>query len=1229
MKDFRASTRWAFTALLAVVSVGACFAEPSSVRPPTAGGGVGASDGGASPSEGGLGGVGGQSGPICVAREAVKGAQCRPVTSSEPLRQRVIEDTPQDTVYFTETLFGEFNSLCGSCHVASNLGGFGVSRNNFASVVDEKTLAAMHSDTAACELDGKGEKKDPTCFNFMPPEGSPNGKPWQERKDRPTDPVTRLSGLIDVWVKAGRPADAFTVPAALGGTTPYAIDADFAETFTNIGTCIPDAGMVATELDRSCDLDAKFAALQKQPDSSLPEEQLGLPTTLDQTDLFTLDSAELARHGVIAYAPTYPLWSDDAGKLRYVRVPQGTSIEFDAKTRSFDIPKNTRFYKTFMKKVLDRDGSERFRKIETRLIVSRPGEDSLFGTYQWNEEETQATLITDPLNNGRPFKDRLLTLITDLAKADEIKADWEAGEVRNYTKALDYAGVVRRYAIPSSERCIQCHMGGPGKSFILGFMPLDVYARPCDQATLDAFGHCDGGVIEPASGDQLTQLERLISYGVISNYDIATQLVSLEDPQGTSEAPRQFRTPEELTAQGYVLGNCSHCHNPDGYPSMLSPELKPLLSFRPGEEGGIFEFPLERYSPRINRQQGAVQMPYITPSLRDIVHDVDGWTEKTGAKGGNAPFIDAPWRSLIYRNVDTPFTYADDSAIFPHMPLNTPGFDCRAPRILGEWMVSLPAKRKHPELVEDVRRGMIGDIDNDPQPYEEVKPDAPNYLNALAQAQTRLEAYRDGLRGTNYCPETKDIVDVWDIIYSDYQIPGDGRVKGLPSEGVPDRPHWVVTDVTDPPGEWNPRRTDWKTVLVDQDFSDSEKALADLTGVNLVTETERIAREKVTVALLHDLVPSAAFEEFAHKQIPFGVWLEKPECDFSGVAHAGDLKNAGRPRWLDLGALPDQTPIYETLPGAAVFNMICVNCHGPDADSTGRQAVTLQEMTGGTGRVANFKDGFFGPFGSAGINRQRVFGSDTVAMRYLPWMALGGTKTKIPRPILDLVAATPVLGAPRPEAPPVVNANMLETARALCRDIVRRGQNSVFHAADLNVLQGATAFHKGSGLILGNGDAELWGSLCTFDNPAPVHVMHVSKTDTYVLYNLQDYYRAAAYPAGAPVGNIRGALEATLAPGNDFPWCVLQPTNADEIAFVATAKTSDGKPVPICPAAFIDETNRWQSDDTGTPELERFASRGAINAGLAVFAYLDSMISQGKGRALAYNECERLKESKP
>ena len=40
---------------------------------------------------------------------------------------------------------------------------------------------------------------------------------------------------------------------------------------------------------------------------------------------------------------------------------------------------------------------------------------------------------------------------------------------------------MRRYAIPGAQRCIECHMGSPSASFVLGFTPLQIARRPAGQ----------------------------------------------------------------------------------------------------------------------------------------------------------------------------------------------------------------------------------------------------------------------------------------------------------------------------------------------------------------------------------------------------------------------------------------------------------------------------------------------------------------------------------------------------------------------------------------------------------------------------------------------------------------------------------------------------------------------------------------------------------------------------
>jgi hypothetical protein len=351
---------------------------------------------------------------------------------------------------------------------------------------------------------------------FMPPP-SAQGKPASQRSA--DDPVIQLATLLTEWIAADKPVDAFYLnndneDAGSSGKA-YLMTPDVANAMTNIGGCLPNKSIVATEPVKMDELDTYFAQLQAlPPGQGTLANRLGLPDRLDQTDLFTLDTETLARHGVIAYAPAYPLWSDDAGKLRMVRVPRGQSIVFDKANQKLIIPTNTRFYKTFLKKITDTDGSTRYRKIETRLIVSRPDQQlpdgtcqptALFGTYAWNEEETEALLVTDPLRNGEPFTDRLITVITDEPVAAQVRASNPA----NLTYALQNRKAIRHYAIPGSDRCLDCHMGSPSQSFIVGFTPLQVKRRPAGE----------GGVIEPAATDELTQLQRLIDYGVISGVD--------------------------------------------------------------------------------------------------------------------------------------------------------------------------------------------------------------------------------------------------------------------------------------------------------------------------------------------------------------------------------------------------------------------------------------------------------------------------------------------------------------------------------------------------------------------------------------------------------------------------------------------------------------------------------------------------------------------------------------
>jgi mono/diheme cytochrome c family protein len=1243
--------------------------------------------------------------------------KCLPITSAEPLPARSEVTSPDQAgtsdgdIYFTSVLFGRFKSICGGCHVDGAQGGFVVSEATFPELVNQAVI------------DGYIKSPDPKVY--MPPQGAPNAMPYAQRG--PTDPVVELVDLLELWIVQGSPAGSFSLtPPTDGGTeatdggagdangdasddgsTDATVDDDASNgppaagaldyppsaalesRLTNIGTCVPDKYSVGLDASSMDALDAFF------------ETATELPDTLAKTDLTTFDSDALARSGVVSYFPTYPLWSDNAGKMRHVRPPRGHPIKFDKDAQKFDIPANTRFYKTFFKEVIDASGAHAWKRIETRLVVARPDttladgtvhQTALFGTYVWNEAETRAELLKDPLRSGEPFADRVISYVTDEPHAAAI--------IASHPKNVDYVlenenpGLVRHYALPGSERCVQCHMGSPSAVFVLGFTPLQVATK--------APGH--SGVIEPAMGDELTQLQRLIDYGIVE-ITSPTDVLPLEQTQ----LPRTARNDNELRAQAYMVGNCAHCHNPRGFPSTKAPELKDVFNLLPGPDGGIFQFPLDRTSPvRARGVNQDVPVPYITPSLRDYLDPLalgpsaqSGiYTPKFVACGGqvndngwcktpeDADFIDAPWRSLIYRNVDTPFDYVDDLAIFPHMPMNTPGYDCRVAQIMGDWMVSIPSVLASTDKTKKEDSIDPATVDDTPQPYVEVKPGDSGYGAAVSAAQKRLATYHSGHRH-NFCPDTSDTLDPG-VTNGDHQTPVDVAIGDLsamppqlvmPPDGVPDRPNWVVTDDTDPPGDWLPRGTEWPKALIEEQA--------------VVHGSQPAAEAQEVVDALADVTLDDTTRRALLTEVPFALWKQKPACNFAGVPTAGSLPKDTAPAWLQ-GADPN-APVYFESPGAAVFTNICINCHGPLADAKGLLADEISIMTGGGARVANFRSGLFGPIDAPGANRQRVFGAaalealepdggapdagpldgaapgagplaaspDALGARYMAWMALGGTSKSIPQGLLTVVASTPVAGERRSSLLTRASPNMLQLVQELCTHVAPKEALPLTPAFFQRGVTGLDLDQHG--LITKNGDADLWLRVCSLNNRPVVRVIGPdggtwSASSTAVIAPGLLYFGAGdgtsagvPYPRAAMVMDARGHVAAGIASDNTFPMCVRKPSDAAQAALADQwvtdpdhwVRTPEGpsNQIPYCPmdlfATALGPIDNISGQPTTVPKwlvpfsqdasgnitwngVNRWAIRGAVNAGIAVFLYVDQLSRGLVKPQVLYNQCELL-----
>jgi hypothetical protein len=390
---------------------------------------------------------------------------------------------------------------------------------------------------------------------------------------------------------------------------------------------------------------------------------------------------------------------------------------------------------------------------------------------------------------------------------------------------------------------------------------------------------------------------------------------------------------------------------------------------------------------------------------------------------------------------------------------------------------------------------------------------------------------------------------------------------------------------------------------------------------------------------------------------PMGIWKPKTNCDLTGQKTADQYTGDSRPKWMDnpaAGVTPSSR-IYEELPGAAVFNLICINCHGPAADGRGRLADNLLVMTGGSAVVSDLADGLFGPPGKmSGLNRQTAdhgFGTlpmgiqagsnwmsattDDRAARYLAWMALGGTDLYIPQPVLTLVANTAVLGVKPYIDQREISGNMLTVARATCLALLIPSSNGDQSHTVFNIpwftpdRNDPRYLSHARQLITSNGAAELWLRLCSLANPPPVRAIRGSDAS----FNpVTDFYSQSDYGAN-PVGSQNGPNDpneqAGISPNNLMPWCIRRSYELDDKAIGPVPPPN----YPRCPDSIdvaskspshescqgASNTHCWTAVDENA-----WAIRGAINAGFAVFLYLDALEKGNIHPVPDYDKCEQL-----
>lgn len=229
---------------------------------------------------------------------------------------------------------------------------------------------------------------------------------------------------------------------------------------------------------------------------------------LSDYGFFTGDpSAHQPANGTVPYRLNTPLFSDRAEKLRFIRLPAGTSVAYND-SAVLDFPPGTAIVKTFYYPTDMRRPDQGRRLMETRVLLREAsGWKAL--PYVWNEDQSDAVL-------------------------DVAGVTLEASYV-------DVDGKKRKhpYYVPNMNQCKGCH------NYSEVIRPIGPSAR-----------QLSGPLIKGQAGP--SQLEAWASMGILTGLPPAGQrpaaIVWNDASSGTVDQ----------RARLWLDINCAHCHNPKG-----------------------------------------------------------------------------------------------------------------------------------------------------------------------------------------------------------------------------------------------------------------------------------------------------------------------------------------------------------------------------------------------------------------------------------------------------------------------------------------------------------------------------------------------------------------------------------------------------------------------------------------------------------------------------------------
>jgi uncharacterized repeat protein (TIGR03806 family) len=356
-----------------------------------------------------------------------------------------------------------------------------------------------------------------------------------------------------------------------------------------------------------------------------------MPAQISLAGIFSNTPAMTVSNGLIPYAPNTPLWSDGAGKTRYVAIPNnGGLITADEQiafspTNYWAFPAGTVFVKTFELNT-DTTNPNVKRRLETRVLV-RDINGAVYGvTYKWRADNSDADLLTSSLSENI-----LITNATGIS-----------------TQSWYY---------PSPSDCLACHT--PAANYVLGLNTRQLNGNQTYAAT-----------------------------GVTDNQLRAFNRIGLFNPAFDESAIATFQKLSALTnlsasleqrARSYLDANCAQCHQPGGsgitfdarYTTALANQnlTNHPAAFSLGFDNACIVKPQDVWRSmlwqRMNTTNNTIKMPPLARGLIDsnAVQVLADWINSLPGTPAEAPPNIAPNGGNYFNGVGITLTAPDTNAV--------------------------------------------------------------------------------------------------------------------------------------------------------------------------------------------------------------------------------------------------------------------------------------------------------------------------------------------------------------------------------------------------------------------------------------------------------------------------------------------------------------------------------------------------------------------------------------